>query len=547
MLFRVKWASLALILSAVLFQSASGQVSFIKGEGAPAVATTEVSQVLEKGAKLELERRWGEALTLYEDALRRFPSERNLERGFQFSRMHYDLGRRYRDSSFSERLVALPERDALALYTEVLLMIQSHHVDSPNWRAVVDHGTSGFEVSLADPVFIERHLGGVPADRVDLLRRDIRARLAAMPISTRLEARDAVAMAARLATQHAGVPSTPVVLEYLCGAANSLDEYSNFLTADQLDETYAQIEGNFVGLGVELKVDAGSLVIMRVIPNSPAERGGMLPLDQIVAVGGRATSELDTERAADMLQGAEGTWVDVTVVSPGQPARVLRIRREQVEVPSVDDVKLIDPQFGIGYFKLTCFQKTTVKDLDAALWKLHREGMRSLVMDLRGNPGGLLTSSVEVADRFIEEGTIVSTRGRNTGEDFNYSAQKAGTWKVPLVVLIDGDSASASEIFAGAIRDHHRGEIVGTRSYGKGSVQGIFTLNAARSGIRLTTAKFFSPAGRPYSRVGVEPHVVVRQAAKPANGQLAPNTTDAASDAFVDAALQIARRQLARR
>jgi carboxyl-terminal processing protease len=197
----------------------------------------------------------------------------------------------------------------------------------------------------------------------------------------------------------------------------------------------------------------------------------------------------------------------------------------------------------VAYLKLTCFQKTTSRDLDAALWKLHGEGMRTLIMDLRGNPGGLLTTSVDVADKFIEKGTIVSTRGRSPQEDYNYTAHSAGTWRVPLIVLIDGESASASEIFAGAIRDHARGVIIGTRSYGKGSVQGIFPLNMANSGLRLTTAKFYSPRGLPYSQVGVQPDLLVQQTAKPNPD----GTLVAGGDPVMDAAVREARRQTARR
>ena len=213
---------------------------------------------------------------------------------------------------------------------------------------------------------------------------------------------------------------------------------------------------------------------------------------------------MNTDQAADLLQGAEGSQVEVTIASPAGSRRMV-VRRSHVEVPSIDDVKIADREYGIGYLKLTCFQKTTSRDLDAALWKLHREGMKSLVIDLRGNPGGLLTSSVEVADKFVEEGVIVSTRGRSAAEDYNYTGHKVGTWQVPLVLLIDGDSASASEIFAGAIRDHRRGTLVGQRSYGKGSVQGIFPLGLAGAGVRLTTAKFYSPSGKPISKVGVQP------------------------------------------
>lgn len=366
--------------------------------------------------------------------------------------------------------------------------------------------------------------------------------MAARPHATRQQALDSVTAAARLAQQHLRLSPTVVILEYACGATSALDEYSSFLTGDQLNDVYSQIEGNFVGLGIELKANEGSLLIVKVISGSPAERAGLKPQDRIVAVGARSTAELNTDQAADLLQGVEGSEVDVTIQTAGNSPRQLRIRREHVEVPSVDDVKILDSEYGIGYVKLSCFQKTTSRDLDTAMWKLQREGMRSLIIDLRGNPGGLLTASVEVVDKFVDDGIIVSTRGRSSLEDYNYTAHKAGTWRVPLVLLIDGDSASASEILAGAIRDHRRGTIIGQRSYGKGSVQGIFPLTAAGAGVRLTTAKFYSPSGKPISKVGVQPDVIVRRAAKPVAGQPLPG-----EDEVLAAGVQSARRQTAKR
>ena len=264
---------------------------------------------------------------------------------------------------------------------------------------------------------------------------------------------------------------------------------------------------------------------MRVISGSPAEEAGVRAGDRILAVDGQSTAQLSTDQAANLLQGADGSVVALTLAAPGQPPRQLSVRRRVVEVPSVDQVSIIDPQYGVGYFKLTCFQKTTARDLDAALWKLHREGMKSLVIDVRGNPGGLLVSAVEVVDRFVDRGIIVSTRGRIAQEDFTYSAHEQGKWQMPLVVIVDQDSASAAEIFAGAIRDHRRGTIVGVRSFGKGSVQGIFPLDESNAGMRLTTAKFYSPNGNPYSDVGVEPDVPVpaqreHVVAKPINGEI---------------------------
>jgi carboxyl-terminal processing protease len=223
----------------------------------------------------------------------------------------------------------------------------------------------------------------------------------------------------------------------------------------------------------------------------------------------------------------------------------MRMVRRRVDVPSVDGTRMVDQELGVAYLRLTSFQKTTSRDLDAALWQLHRQGMRSLILDLRGNPGGLLSASVEVADKFLANGAIVSTRGRSTGEDFDYRAHTSGTWRMPLVVLIDQDSASASEIFAGAIRDHRRGLLVGQRSYGKGSVQGIFPLQSSQAGVRLTTAKFYSPSGQPISRQGISPDlaVVAQTVARPADGLLAERD----DDPMLRAALQAAREQFSQR
>ena len=499
-----------------------------------------VRSVLDQGQQLESEHRWGEALTLYEEALRENPGETSLFQRFEFAKIHYDLGRRYGDGSYTKSLASLTERDALAMYAEILLKIQSHYVDEPNWKRLVDQGSKTLSVALGDDAFVNRHLPSVPAGRIGQFRRDVETKVTAFAIRNRTEARDAVAWAARFGQEQIGLPTNATIFEYLCGATNLLDDYSSYLTADQLTEVYSQIEGNFVGLGIELKAADGALQILRVISGSPAERGGIKSGDLIVAVDGHSTKSMNTDQAANLLQGLEGTLIEVNVATAGQPARTLRLRREHVEVPSVDEIKIIDQEFGIGYLRLTCFQKTTSRDLDAALWKLHKLGMKSLIMDLRGNPGGLLSSSVEVVDKFVSTGRIVSTRGRSPQEDYNYSAHAAGTWQVPLVVLIDGDSASASEIFAGAIRDHQRGKIVGARSYGKGSVQGIFPLGVGSAGVRLTTAKFFSPNGYPFSKVGVAPDVVVREVAKPTGETIAAPSSNP-DDAVVAAGLREAR------
>jgi carboxyl-terminal processing protease len=177
--------------------------------------------------------------------------------------------------------------------------------------------------------------------------------------------------------------------------------------------------------------------------------------------------------------------------------------------------------------------------------------MRQLIIDLRGNPGGLLKAAVDVADKFVYDGLIVATRGRSPREDFDHRGEIAGTWRMPLVILIDHDSASASEILAGAIRDHRRGTVVGEKSYGKGSVQGIFPLAATNVGVRLTTAKWYTPGGHAISGAGIKPDVDVRPTAKvvvrkPIEGSL-PQVEPATTDAILEAGLQIARAQTSSR
>ena len=323
---------------------------------------------------------------------------------------------------------------------------------------MVEHGTLDFEVALSEPAFVSAaypagQLQATPQD-VDGFRRELHQLVDNSQFRDANDARAAVAAAANLAHDKLHLSATSAVLEYTGGAAGALDEYSTFLTPDQLNDLYSQIEGNFVGLGVELKAADSALLIVNVIHGSPAERAGLKAADRIIAVAGHSTHQLSTDQAAELLQGAEGTSVDLTAVTADEPARSLTLRREHVDVPSVDNIRIIDEANGVGYFKLACFQKTTSRDLDNALWQLHRQGMRSLVMDLRGNPGGLLTAAVDAADKFIDQGNIVSTRGRSPQEDYNYTAHSMNVWHLPLVVLIDGDSASASEIFAGAVRDH---------------------------------------------------------------------------------------------
>ena len=549
------WTLLAVLAIATWWASADG---LFAQQAAPQTAAPQldiyagasiddpIEQLLLKGRTLETDQRWAEALLHYEDALRQYPDDSKLLRRHDSAKLHYGLQRRYGDSSFLNSIRTLENGHALGLFTELLLKIDSHYVTTPPWRELVRRGTDGLSIALAEPSF--RHANGLNAGdgHVEAFRRQLPILVQRYIINNRHDAANVVAEVARVANQRLGLRPAATILEYVAAAAGGLDNYSAYLSADQLRDVYSQIEGNFVGLGVELKADAGSLLIVHVIPGSPAEQAGLLDGDRIVAIEGKPTDELSTDQAASRLTGEEGSVVTITVSTPGRADRDLSIRRAHVEVPSLEDVHLIDEESGIAYARIPAFQKSTSKDLDDALWDLHRRGMKSLILDVRGNPGGLLSAAVEVADRFISGGYIVSTRGRNPEEQFDYRAHRIGTWRVPLVVLIDAESASASEIFAGAIRDGRRGLLVGERSFGKGSVQGIFPLGYAGAGVRLTTAKFYSPSGRAISKVGVTPDIVPRRAAKATDGHSLPRRQPA-NDTVLEAGIRAARDQTATR
>ena len=468
--------------------------------------------IIRQGSSFESNGQWGEALSLYQRALKENPNNEAIRTRRAVARIHFDLDRRYSDTSFLKTIETTDGNTSMNVYAEVLLKVQSYYVDQPNWADLASYGLTSLEVALMSPEFRRVNIPNISESQVRKTILETRKRLAATTVDDRHDAYVVAIKTAKQLESTIGLSSQATMYEFVCGAISALDPYSAFMSSNQYSETMSQIEGNFVGLGVELRTHADHLEIVSVIPGGSAGQGGIVKGDKITAVDGRNVEEVGSERAADLMRGPEGSFVGITV-DRGQ-YQTVQLERRRVEIPSVDQVGIVDPEAGVGYIRLTNFQKTTARDFDAALWKLHRDGMRSLIVDVRGNPGGLLSASVEVADRFVGRGVIVSTRGRNPMEDFIHRASLASTWRVPLVVLIDENSASASEIFAAAIRDHQRGKIVGHQSYGKGSVQGIFPLNVSGGGVRLTTAKFYSPNGKPISQVGVKADIVVHETAK---------------------------------
>jgi carboxyl-terminal processing protease len=470
-------------------------------------AALQPEEVLRVGKALEQQRRWQEAIQHYEKSLKLLPLNKQITERMQISRVHLDVTRRYADRSFIESVERSTPAQSIEVYQDVVSKLETYYVDSIDYYKLALYGTAFLEVALTEREFIQKHLSKTPAASIENFRRNVHRLVFGKKVGNANELKNLALLVASEAQEQIGLMPTATLFEFISGSVGLLDPYSSILTPGEYREIMSQIEGNLIGLGVELWAEGNELRIVDVFKGSPAAQAGLLPGHYILEVDGQTIVSIGAKRAADMLRGPENSSVKLVISSGGDQSVAIDVVRRRVEIPSVSSAEMRNGQ--IGYIRITNFQKTTVNEVSRALFDLSSQGMKSLVIDLRRNPGGLLESAVELADYFIVRGGIVSTRGRNTSENRNYTAHAAGTWDMPLVVLIDAESASASEIFAGAIRDHDRGYIVGQISYGKGSVQGVFPSERGIGGLRLTVSRFYSPSGTAISQRGITPHVMV--------------------------------------
>ena len=284
----------------------------------------------------------------------------------------------------------------------------------------------------------------------------------------------------------------------LRGMVDVLDEHSAYLDPKSFQELQVQTRGEFAGLGIEISIRDGVLTVITPISGTPAHRAGILAGDQILEIDHEPTRGINLQQAVTRLRGAPKSPVQLKVKHRDDGSlETFQIIRELIQISSVKRSKLIDPDHKVGYIALIQFQKDSSRELKLAIEKLQEQGMKSLILDLRNNPGGLLRESVLISSLFLDKCLVVKTRGRGPDNQNFFLSQDDDTLSpFPLILLINEQSASASEIVAGAIQDHRRGILVGERSHGKGSVQGIHQLSDGKRGIKLTTARYYTPSGR---------------------------------------------------
>jgi len=300
------------------------------------------------------------------------------------------------------------------------------------------------------------------------------------------------------------------------GMVASLDPHSSFLSPDEFKELQIETSGKFSGIGIEITVQDGVLTVVSPIEDTPAYKVGLKAGDKIIRVDGKLTKQMSLMDAVKTIRGPKGSPVVLTILRKGvKELKDYTIVRDVIPIISVKS-RMLTP--GYGYLRVTTFQSQTSDDLKKMLDEMDtpEEPLKGLVLDLRNNPGGLLNEAVEVADVFLDKGLIVYTEGRIESQNMKFHAHpldKPSTY--PLVVLVNQGSASASEIVAGALKDHHRAVVMGVKTFGKGSVQTIIPF-ADKSGLRLTTARYYTPSGTSIQAKGIIPDVVVEALPLPA-------------------------------
>ncbi|MBI5759040.1 MAG: S41 family peptidase [Planctomycetales bacterium] len=433
------------------------------------------------------------------------------------------ISRRYQDPNVVRLLHNVPDDHCLNFYREVLTLIASRHLEPTSPAQQVERGLANLSQAIENPAFVQANQLAMNSQQGQLFRQTV----SSVDWRSQVQSVDqAVAMlrwTMDVANQQLGINPAAVTIEFVYGAIESLDQFSAFLPPESVQATHQLLGETVVGIGVQVKQHEQGVLVAKVIPSGPAAEAGLRKGDVIVAVDGFPLTGSDLDSASRRITGPAGSPVQLMIVRDGQAASTVVLSRRSMDVPSVTDVHMLDAGAGIGYLKLDMFAARSAADLEQALWTLHRQNMRTLVFDLRDNPGGLLTAAIEVSNIFLPSGVIVSTKGRTTGDNSKAEAAGGNVWKVPLILLIDEHSASASEIFAAAIQENGRGLIVGRHSYGKGTVQTLFPLQSISAGLRLTTAKFYSPRGRPMSGEGVEPDVVVPESSHVALESGAPD------------------------
>lgn len=474
---------------------------------------------LQKASKAEDRRAWLDACRFYEEALRKNKHNVTARDGYARSLRRLHLAARHNDAVYRRTLSRLKQDEALTTFEQVLQSLAYAYPDRnrTDISLLFQQGLQEARFALDDPEFRRHYLANVKPAVIDAFAATLAARTVSKMTRT-TEARkqlwDLVRQAGKDGLPANGIFISALVMEFAAGACNALDDYSSFLTPGHLAGASARGKA---GIGLEVGITNDRLKVTRVYPLSPAADEGIKQGDRIVRVGGQTVSGLSADAVADKFRGETGSSLDVEYERDEQTGPQLHtasLKRRAVSLPSVEAERRQHATDGIdyGYLRINYFSDDTLREVKEALGDLLKSGpIKGMILDLRGNPGGVFTSAVHVAELFLSGGVISIAQSPLPEYNGKFESGAPGALQFPVVVLIDGETASAAEVLAAAMKESRtsRTVLMGQTTFGKGSIQCLIQLKKApldkMAGIRLTVAKLLTPSSVPISGKGITP------------------------------------------
>ncbi len=502
---RVQWLCALLLGSGVFFSTSQVQ----------AIPESDIRTLVREAQKYEKLAQWEQARQIYEDLLGQKDPGLNIRDRYQEVVRRCRQVRRHEDTSYRKEVLSVDYSQSLRLATIINNTLLDGSVDKKKVDAakLLKKGLEELDAALGSSQFLEQHvptshLGDVPAFRAML--KKTRSEIGGLSRKDAIKKIGEIALAGELILD---MNPTVAVMEFACGACYAIDEYTVYLTPNQLRvlaQTLSQSEALSVGL--YLRIQDNKIVVRDVAFESAASQQGVKVNDEIISIDNQPVFNLNLDTVKKLLEGAVGSMVAIEVRSPGDDlTRTFQLSRQAMPATVIWRPLENTPYW---HLKITSFADTTPLHVTTALQDMERNGAKGIILDLRENNGGIVESAIETARKFLASGVIASAQHQDSKFNFVYHARNPNAVTLPLVVLVDNDTASAAEVLAGALKDNNRATLIGQTTYGKGCTQCVLKLPNATGGIptggmRLTVARFFSPKGVAYSGRGVIPNIFI--------------------------------------
>jgi carboxyl-terminal processing protease len=485
----------------------------------PSLAVDLADRRYDQALEAEKEGQWLKACRLYDELVRKDRTHPMARMGYQrcLRRLHQSL--RQADPSYRAILAKLTVTQALDLFEETVGVLSTAHAERERvtLESLFTHGMVELRNALEDPEFVRHHLSTAKPAALAAYKNRL-LNWTVPTLNTKAEVREQVLAIVRAAAKD-GLTPRPVlvaafVLEFAAGATNAIDEYGLFMTPGHLAFTQAMLKGRVVHPGLEIGLRDDRVQVTHVYPKSSASEAGVVSGDRIQRINGVAVADLPAEAIAEKLRGPAGSTVEVAIERFRDP---VKLQRRPTSIPSVEYAREDFDGSVVLRLRINYFGESTLQEVKDALASIAASGdtLHGVLLDLRGNPGGLFESAIRITELFLDEGTIVVGRSPFKKYDRTFKAANPGfVTDVPVVVLVDGDTASAAEVVAGALKESRTGRfttlVMGQNTFGKGSIQCVVPLDRTAeksTAVRITVAKLFSPTNQPYTGKGITPHL----------------------------------------